>query len=162
MSSAAASGCCAWNIVKVINDYLLYETITKTELINEIPTLFPSVSICNQNSFPSDLSIGYFIELFIKNGVVKNGLSLAASFPPTALYSTLVFFKNFTSVNIFASGLADSVKQQFGLDLSQMLMSCVYNLKPCSADDFEWYFDQYYGNCLRFNQFGEIKNCLPS
>ena len=22
---------------------------------------------------------------------------------------------------------------------------------PCSANDFEWYYDPYYGNCFRFN-----------
>ncbi|RNA14255.1 Amiloride-sensitive sodium channel subunit, partial [Brachionus plicatilis] len=30
-------------------------------------------------------------------------------------------------------------------------ISCLYNLQSCDKNDWEWYYDFYYGNCYRFN-----------
>jgi hypothetical protein len=35
-----------------------------------------------------------------------------------------------------------------------MLISCTFNSIECSASDFSWYFDTYFGNCFTFNGTG--------
>ena len=41
--------------------------------------------------------------------------------------------------------------KQNGFQLEQMLISCQYDLSPCSVSDFEWFYNFDYGNCYRFN-----------
>ena len=38
-----------------------------------------------------------------------------------------------------------------GFQLEEMLISCQYDLSPCSVSDFEWFYNFDYGNCYRFN-----------
>jgi hypothetical protein len=148
---AASGGVCAWNVIIVIDDYLKYETITKTELITEpMPIPFPAISICSLSRFSTNLSFEFFNELFIENGILKNGSTLEASYP-NAFILLLFNFKYLSRVNALNPSISESVKRQFGLDLNSSLLSCLYNQKPCGVDDFEWYFEPYYGGCFLFN-----------
>ena len=42
-------------------------------------------------------------------------------------------------------------KYNSGFKLTDMLISCTYSGQACSASDFFWYYDFFYGNCYRFN-----------
>lgn len=46
--------------------------------------------------------------------------------------------------------------RQNGFQLTQMLISCMFDLKPCSVSDFVWFYSFDYGNCYRFNGNNEI------
>lgn len=37
-----------------------------------------------------------------------------------------------------------------GFQLEEMLISCRFDLKPCTTADFEWFYSFDYGNCYRF------------
>jgi hypothetical protein len=47
--------------------------------------------------------------------------------------------------------VTDSMRQSLALPLDQMILYCDFAGQPCTANDFEWYFDGYLGNCYRFN-----------
>lgn len=60
----AASGCCAWINTTSISDFFDYEAVSKTETILEIPTAFPTVSLCNINPFVTNYSI-QFVQMIL-------------------------------------------------------------------------------------------------
>ena len=44
----------AWLLGKYISEYLKYEVVTKTEIVHERPTEFPTITICNNNPFTTN------------------------------------------------------------------------------------------------------------
>ena len=48
------SSFCIYSIVKSIQSYLDWEVVTKIEVIDEMPTKFPAVTICNLNFLATD------------------------------------------------------------------------------------------------------------
>ena len=50
--------------------------------------------------------------------------------------------------------LTDAFRKSLGLTINEMLVSCTFNSIECSASDFSWYFDTYFGNCFTFNSTG--------
>ena len=64
-----ATGVCAWMISLSITDYFSYETVSKTETIVEIPSKFPTVSICNMNAFVTNYSLQFVQNLLTANGL---------------------------------------------------------------------------------------------
>ncbi len=50
------------------------------------------------------------------------------------------------------SNLLNSTKQRYlGYEMSDMLFSCGFNWQTCTANDFSYFFDTFYGNCFTFN-----------
>src|SRR5690606_35639629 len=41
--------------------------------------------------------------------------------------------------------------KSLGMSLEDMLISCTYANTACTVNDFEWYYEFFYGNCYRFN-----------
>lgn len=78
-----STGVCAWFISTAMIDYFGYETVSKTYTVLEIPSVFPTVSICNMNPFVTNFSVPFIQQLLINNGL----LSLNSSGP----VMTLVF-----------------------------------------------------------------------
>lgn len=55
----ACTGVCAWMITTAITGYFAYESVTKIENVLEIPTTFPTISICNMNPFVTSYSLEF-------------------------------------------------------------------------------------------------------
>ena len=58
----ACMGVTAWLITKNILDYMNWEIITRTEIITERPTIFPTITVCDNNPFTTK-----YAEDLIKN-----------------------------------------------------------------------------------------------
>ncbi len=54
------------------------------------------------------------------------------------------------------TNLNETAKKKLSHSLEDMLANCSFNDQQCSANDFTWYFDPYYGNYWMF----EIKYFL--
>jgi hypothetical protein len=48
--------------------------------------------------------------------------------------------------------MTETERRTVGFELKNMLIQCIFNLKECSEDDFDYYYDPYYGNCYTFNK----------
>ena len=75
-----ATGVCAWMISLSITDYLNYETVSKTETIVEIPSKFPTVSICNMNAFMTNYSLQFIQDILTENGLYTSNTSQVIKF----------------------------------------------------------------------------------
>jgi hypothetical protein len=69
ISFFASTILCGWMIYKAIFCYVSYETVSKTQTVLEIPTTFPTISICNMNSYLTNYSIDFVESILTENGI---------------------------------------------------------------------------------------------
>lgn len=144
-----STGICFYMIAQTILTYLEYDTVTRAQRIYQVSAEFPTVSICNINPFVTNASYEYVKTVLVRNGMIN-------PFAPEAIFNyifddTLQNFKFTAMINAFTGNMNDSVRKTFGYDFKDMLLSCTFNLKNCTENDFDWYYDLYYGNCFKFN-----------
>ena len=71
--------------------------------------------------------------------------------PDQSIASQEIVFKLIIATNAYSNQFKSEEKKSLGLDLEDMLLRCSYNGLSCSASDFEWFYDLWYGNCFKFN-----------
>ena len=126
--------------VGLILTYLQYNVNTLTRNINEVPSVFPKVTICNSNFFTTQLAYEYL-----------SGLNLTQIQLGDRTNALTEYFSLKTYVIGKVQYYPDELKKKFSHNLNDTLLSCFFNLKPCSSSDFQWEWDYYYGNCFSFN-----------
>lgn len=144
-----SAGVCCWMISETILAYFEFETVTKTQRVHLVVTEFPAVSICNINPYMTNS--GYE---FVKNVLVSN--KFVSPLAPTAFFrflfeDALRRFRFVVGMTALIPSQTNATRKSFGRSLEEMLLSCTYNMNSCTANDFEWYYDAYYGNCYKFN-----------
>ena len=146
-------GLAAYLTVESILSYLNYEVITTSRTISETPATFPKITVCNINMFTSK----YASELIKQiNELVAPNVNF---FDPNQMkYLTTqqigqlwrMIYGTATAL-IFNANFDDESKKQLTHNFEDILIACQFNYQPCSAKDFVWSFDPYYGNCHSFN-----------
>jgi len=157
-------GCVSYTIITIaekVNEFNKYSVVLKEYKFQEIPTRYPSVTICNEISFNEKYAFKYLKKTFnftrkyydyiypISN---SNGHMTDFYF----VYDTVV--GKIPSVNQLKRTIINSLNETqlsnlgFNLD-SDMLISCHFNGKPCSEanGDFKRFWSNNYGNCYTFN-----------
>ena len=89
------SGVTVWLVVRCIVDFLAFEVTSKTEIVNERPLLFPTLTICNINPFTS-LDAQKFINLMRNEYVSTKGIDPNNS--NTSLSTANEFYLNLTCI----------------------------------------------------------------
>lgn len=126
---------CVYMIVVNILSYLQYEVSTKTRLINEYESIFPTVTICNINFFTTNLATKS-IEEFKQDFSDYDPLS---EFFKIECISKLRLIKNEQEIK----DLGDSKKK--------LIFSCFFNGEDCDYDKLSYFRHPSYGNCYQFN-----------
>lgn len=144
-----STGVCAYMVALSITAYFDYETVTKVEKIYLLTTDFPAVSICNKNSYATNASLKFIKEILLKNEIffVNNTDDFFRFLDPDKIST----YKYFVGLNALDPDLPDQVRQSFGYNMSEMMLTCSYNFQKCSENDFHWFYDVLYGNCYTFN-----------
>ena len=139
---------CIYLIYGNIKSYLSFEFMTNIDIIYEIPTNFPAISFCILNPLKPNLnnSITKYLNRFLVNLSYLNMPNLIQSDDDLAYYYTFMLRSLFIS-----DYFTDKFRQDLGISLSDSLISCRFQLNTCTADDFEWFWDFFYGNCFKFN-----------
>ncbi len=127
-------GFCCWFIVESIFSYLSYDIVTSIKVSFENKLKFPIVSICNLNYFATDYSF----------------LVTKALFNSTQPDMSLMFFAKILSNLMVEKYGLDNKKLGYGLN--ETIINCNFSWEKCNlTNDFEEYFDNWYGRCIRFN-----------
>ena len=134
-----AYGLASYTTVNIILGYLNYGVTTTTRTVYETPVDFPKVTVCNINPFTTQYAFN-LLKKFDRNSILNSN-----SLDSTPFKSLL-----FTSIGQVATD-NDTNKMLISHSLNDILISCKYNQEVCTASDFTWYFDLYYGNCYSFN-----------
>jgi len=95
---AVALGACLYQVYNGFFDYFQYDTVSKTEYITEIPSVFPTVSICSVNPLSTGdaqnlvekklIEIGFDLTKYnlsmanISNLIIANKLALLEAYNP--------------------------------------------------------------------------------
>ena len=125
-------------------NYFQYQPVVQVKLIQEFPTLFPAVTICNLNPFPNLYKLS------------KSKLNQSDLFNEDSLSSKNIAYyfveaqenlKRFVETN-----LNSSEKQVIGFSLKDSLISCSFNNKVCDSSNFNIHLDYNNGNCYTFNE----------
>ena len=129
--------------------YLQYETTSEIRYVNELPGMFPTVTVCNRNPFTTDFSIEFIKSIMTNNSLIENGteafdpVNLTADKLDTILYLARAYAKS--------DYFSDDEKRKLGFSAEGFLLGCQFNFYDCDMRDWTWYYDFYYGNCYIFN-----------
>ena len=151
-SSALAS----YLVINVFINYFNYGVVTTTRTLNEIPSKFPQITICNYNMFTTEYSLEFLrnmsesmkkskndVNIFDKNEIVNKSYL-------TMIPKVTVFYKRVISY-VNSESFSDENRKKLGHRLKDILHNCKFNTIPCNLDEFTWEFDPVYGNCYKFN-----------
>ena len=138
-------------VIQTILKYLSFEVNTTTRIIYELTSSFPKITICNVNPFATNYSIEFLKEINkdtrpdidIFNQTQLSGLKFSEK--------ETLFYDVYTAANIAMLNLSDEKKKRLGHDITDILKTCQFNGEECSASDFIWKFDKFFGNCFVFN-----------
>ena len=141
LSSAAASYLC---VMAGIN-YFKYDVLVSFNLNREFSAEFPAVTFCNLNpinyyKYPEFVQEFEYIYLGLLKEEYRNQTNVLDNMCDK---STKYFIKQQLSMQTF--------DDKYLHTLDSMLISCYYNQKPCTKDDFYYYDSGPYGNCYSFN-----------
>ena len=131
--------------------YLQYQTYISTSLIQEIPTYFPAVSICNLKFSNKTKSLKYLSNLLFPNGtpIIKREDYPIDNVQDYVQYLDL--FQQQAAISNYYNLTNSASQRNLGYELSDMLYFCSFNWDGCSANDFSYFYDSFYGNCFTFN-----------
>ena len=139
-------------VIKSLLEYFEYQVITQIKIVHEIPTEFPTVTICDANPFTTKDA-----EFLIRN-VTQNEYG-----SDIENYSYTQFDRNTSNITelmrMHINGLNKTQKQALGLRKEQ-IWRCIYDKKRCNTKvDLTWSFNNRWGNCYQFNsgKNGKIK-----
>ncbi|CAF0708693.1 unnamed protein product [Brachionus calyciflorus] len=134
ISLLACLGICSKMIVDLVIKYLNFQVNISLKIQSSSFQDFPAITFCNLNSFDRSKSSS------ILQGIInENNLSD---------YSNPQIVKNLLKSKI-AGGSLD--KKLVGFTIDDMLLSCLFNDKPCDSQDFILFYDFDYVNCYTFN-----------
>ena len=138
----------SYMIFTSIKNYLKFDVVTKIRMNDEIPTPYPTISICNIDPFVTENASKFIVDVY-RN---KLGLNVTKeNWHSKEIYDIVRNSKQMMLSNAFNPKLEDEMRKSFGFMLKDILHKCTYNLNTCSDEDFTWFFSFDHGNCFRFN-----------
>ena len=134
-------------LVNIVISYFQYNVVSSISVINERPSLFPVVTICNSNPFTTKEA-----ENLIRNLSIDN---FEKNLENVGYYEFLSYrndLNELTKQYVNAPNYEEENKKSLGFNLSQIINSCYFNQEKCNwTNEFHWVFNYEYGNCYQFN-----------
>jgi hypothetical protein len=141
-------GVCISYLVQTFNTYYSYPTYWAIDNIQERPTNFPAVSICNSKLL--DRSKASTQAWIASNQAM---LTIDPSTPGLSNFYEWNWITNYQTrvVMAYDATLNSSAKKSLGYQIEDMLLSCELNYAPCNSSDFSYFYHYQYGNCYTWN-----------
>ena len=134
------------------------ETVSKMQTIDETPSEFPTVSICDSNPYTTSQAqylLEHLMQIFVSYDI-SSGLSQLGFYNyylsqnDNSIKSSFYLYK-FASTYTNDPSFNNSQRKSLGWDLFQVMINCTFNRIKCDLNnDFQWYFSPQYGNCYHF------------
>lgn len=151
-----SSAACFFLIAKSIENYSNFNTYNTIKVIYDNQIEFPTITICNINSFATNESFSFVNEMREKNNLTdflgSNAFGAFDEFKDelSRTYLNFINTKYLGQLNSQAS-LNDEQKKKLGNDFNQTIVTCLFQSEMCTEQDFTWFFSTSYGNCFSFN-----------
>ena len=131
------------------------------EIIDETPTEFPSVTLCD--SIPFTTNYSYQILDLITQDLSKKFFNYSFKLSQLGFYNYYVskdypaslwlnfWLYNWGTAYMTMPTFDEYSRKALGWDLTQLITDCTFNGIPCDlSNDFQWYFSPVYGNCYQY------------
>lgn len=134
--------------------YFDYSVMANSKIMNERPMLFPKVTFCNIDPFPSNYSITYLAD------IIKNKKSFARKMETSGASSDKDLVNHFIlneenlleTSKIKARSENETTKISLGHNKTEFIHYCLYNNIECSIEkEFQYEYNEKMGNCFSFN-----------
>lgn len=147
-------GMCSYMITKSVLKYMEFDVTTKIRMVATDEMTFPVITICNVNAFVTNEASEY----------LRSNLDYKRNFNITMYFDSyknityddvdnqsewLMYITNHPYFNL-------TIIKSFGYKAKEMFKNCMYRNDMCGPNDFEWYYNPYYGNCFKFNTGRDI------
>jgi hypothetical protein len=146
------SGLCFYLVAQTLMIYLGYPVYTTTTIVNEMPTVFPKITICNSVFATTEYAYQLIKQI---NDVYYPNISIFDQSQMSNLsYSDLQSLNKIYQIfNLLINldSFSDASRKLLGHPLEDILWYCKFNGQFCSPSDFTWRWDPLYGNCYSFN-----------
>ena len=148
---------CAYVFIQSILDYFKYEVVTTITVRQEMPAKMPAVIVCNSNGLMTPTAVYFASQVYNVYGVNNSNEYLhfyigQIAFPRILNNKGNVLLPRTMVMSAARNPLLDDAfRQSLGLTIQDMLFSCTFNSAECTAQNFNWQFDTYYGNCYKFS-----------
>jgi hypothetical protein len=142
-------GLASYMTIELIMNYFNYGVTTSIRTIYETPALFPMVTFCNLNQFTTKFAYEF---------LNSSDPDLLSSFENMSFYNrSQTFWKLIFKLNDVMENKTSDFKRTMGHDLKDILIGCRFNYQVCTAEDFVWSWNSFYGNCFSFNSGSNSK-----
>jgi hypothetical protein len=129
-------GLCHYIIYCNYENYLTFESKTTIREINEVKSKFPTVVICNRNTFTNEFSFKY-----LKNFSLNLNQSFKSQndflYKAYASYLNKIEHKNEIKL--------------IDYEIDDVLLTCEFNQEECDGSYFKTFYHNIYRNCYMFN-----------
>ena len=149
------TGITAYMIIGLVISYLEYEVLTTSQTIDETPSLFPKVTICNYVNFQTEYAVEFLLQVNreVNESVsmfnVVNEQLLNLTYDELIELASQVFILAMKKIN---ANFSDEQKRKLEHEPNDLLHDCQFGNKKCSInDEFIWTYDKSFGNCYVFN-----------
>ena len=126
---------CILLLIRSTSEYLSFDVVTKIQIINVKPVLFPTITICNTDAFVTENASDYIKYTFLKN----YGINLTEEYfysqenAKTVEYASLI-----AKTEVFKPEFGDERRKSMGFSLEEMYLDCYFNQFSCFMDDLSW------------------------
>jgi len=144
---------CFYLVAQTFLLYFSYSVYTNRTIVNEIPSVFPKITVCNSMPAITEYAFDLIKEI---NDV---------NYPDTSIFNQTqmdelsfreagwlfwdiwkIFMGKINSVTF-----SDFERNKLVHSLDDTLWSCTFYGQPCPPSDFTWHWNPFYGNCYVFN-----------
>ena len=135
-----STGGCVYSILQSFSQFFDYGVTTTVRIQNEIPALFPKITICNRNGL--NTYTGYELLSFIASYYNQSSSNMdtdSTEFRNSVYEMALINMNNYSN------------KKKLGYELKEILIKCTFSYRNCGPDQFEYIYNSIYGNCYSFN-----------
>ena len=150
----------SYMVIQSIRSYFDYEVITTSRTIYETPTLFPKITICNQNMLQTEYGWDFISNIDSSWNFFKYP-NLMKNLTYTEKYTLKTKFYAIAQGMLLEKHFTNDKLQRLGHSFKDLLINCYFKNNPCSYKDFTWVFDPFYGNCFEFNANENHKISIP-
>lgn len=122
-----------YSVYLLISDYNSYPSYTSTFTVQEIPTKFPAITVCNMKVINKTKYCTNNLECILLNP--SHNEARMSQYCPSSIHTW-----------------NESIRREFGYRIENMLVSCSFNFKNCTVEDFTHHYDPLRGMCYTFNK----------
>jgi hypothetical protein len=148
--------CCIFVTTLSLRDYLKYKTTVSIHHYQDRETMLPAITICNMNPYKIDKIGEYFSYNPIGDKKYDDCIkTVKKNWHTTCFKGNETMFLNYY-IRSFKGLLENdqsvaSNRSKYSYNLKDdMMISCLYNLNVCTADNFTQFWSRQFGNCYTF------------